>query len=103
MTQSASHTWLHISWYNQHMQSLRLGLLIVFANELLSVGQFHAWTRFPLATLLASLEDRHISPLIRNLDTFPSAVRFSQTVQQRSVPSSKGPNTCVRCWGCPVM
>ena len=63
MTQSASHTLLHISWYNQRMQSLRLSLLIVFANELLSVGQLHVWTRFPLAPLLASLEDRHISPL----------------------------------------
>ena len=55
MTQSASHTLLHISWYNQDMQSLRLSLFIVFANELLSVGQLHACTCFPLAPLLAAV------------------------------------------------
>ena len=55
MTQSASHTLLHISWYNQDMQSLRLNFFIVFANELLSVGQLHACTCFPLAPLLAAV------------------------------------------------
>ena len=40
-----------------------------------------------------SLEDRHISPL--GILTNSKALCASQTVQQRSVPSSKGPNTCL--------
>ena len=40
-----------------------------------------------------SLEDRHISPL--GILTNSPALCASQTVQQRSVPSLKGPNTCL--------
>ena len=90
-TQSASHTLLHISWYNQDMQSLRLSLFIVFANELLSVGQLHACTCFPLAPLLAAVLKTATFLLLGILTNSP-ALCASQTVQQRSVPSLKGPN-----------